>query len=537
MLNPSSLKPYLLTVSLTNSTSTLTLMANLTATLLQDYGFYPIGYSSIIGRSSTVSFDILCPNYIDKNTTLNLNFNSSLIAITFSTPSDNSYTVNQGNGTVLMTSWASVAVTFLTIVNVVIVNPLAAVSTTINGVLSFKSNNVTYSIQTVSSTITLQAVAFNSLIVTSPLYYGTKSSLVITSSCNYTQVNSTNVSNPAYSIMSYTSSEIQSTNTSNCLLKSNSSCIHTLMNNYSLTYFQVGIGNFNFSTFTLTSYTFYAGSYYPLCKSSATVTITAQVITPSISLSSCINLIVSQTNSLVMAIPISSGQAGDIVYISGLSGTITNTNVWSSIAIGSAYWYTSILNSTNIVASNITTGVNTISIVLTYSNPTHTTTNNSLTAVNIYRGTIIYASMSNTTSSALCQTLYGKTISTSSLFSSSLVTYSSANISLDMNMQIYDYSQTDYVIISVNSSGLQNQYPLAGSLVGITPFYLINGVSVASTQINSTTVSLAFNANVTMPSSSSPILKVTLGNIINPPIAGNFWLSIATYDWSSGGVK
>jgi hypothetical protein len=139
MLNPSSLKPYLLTVSLfSNSTSIQTATANLTATLLQDYGFYPISYSSIVGRISTVSFDILCPNYIDKNTTLSLSFNPALITITFPSPSDSSYTVSQTSGTVLMTKWASVAVNFLTIMNVAIVNPQAALSYTISGTLSFK---------------------------------------------------------------------------------------------------------------------------------------------------------------------------------------------------------------------------------------------------------------------------------------------------------------------------------------------------------------------------------------------------------------
>lgn len=138
MLNPSSLKPYLITVSLANSTSTLILKANLTATLLQDYGFFPIGYSSTIGKSSTISLNILCPNYIDKNTILSLSFNTSLISITFSPPSDSSYTVTQTGGTVLLTSWASVAVSFLVIKNVTITNPLAALSFAINGVLYFK---------------------------------------------------------------------------------------------------------------------------------------------------------------------------------------------------------------------------------------------------------------------------------------------------------------------------------------------------------------------------------------------------------------
>jgi hypothetical protein len=373
------------------------------------------------------------------------------------------------------------------------------------------------------------------LIVTSPLYYGNKAPLAVTSSCNFTQVSSANASNPAYTIVSYSSSEIQSTNTSNCVVKNSSSCTHTLMNNYSLTNFQTGIGSFNSLTLTFTSYTFYAGNYYALCKSSAVVTVQSQLITPSISLTNCSNL-VSQTNSLTITIPVSSGQAGDTVYIRGFIGAVINTNVWSLTTIGSSNWYIAVINSTNI-ASNSSSGVNTVSIAFTYNNPTYTVASNSLTAVNIYRGTIVYASMSNTTSTSLCQTLSAKTINSSTLSSTSLLTYNAVNITLDMNMQIYDYSLTDYIVITFNSSGIQNQYPLAGSLVATTPFYKVNGVSVNSTQINSTAISLAFNSNVSLPSASSPVLKLTLGNIINPPIVGNFWLSIVTYDWSSGGSK
>jgi hypothetical protein len=191
---------------------------------------------------------------------------------------------------------------------------------------------------------------------------------------------------------------------SNCTVKNSSSCSHTFSNNYILSNIQAGIGNFSSTTLAFISYTFYAGNYYPLCKSSATVTITKQIITPSISLSSCLNLAVVQSNSLTLTIPVSSGQAGDIVYISGLSGVITNTNVWSSTVIGSVNWYSSIINSSNI-ATNSSSGVNTLSIALTYTNPSYTTTKNSLKAVNIYRGNILYASSSTNTSTALCQTL------------------------------------------------------------------------------------------------------------------------------------
>lgn len=383
----------------------------------------------------------------------------------------------------------------------------------------------------------MQPVAYSSLTLSSPLYYGNRASLSVTSSCNYTQVNSTNASNPAYTIISYTSSEIQSTNISNCTIQSSSSCSHIFSNNYILSNLQTGIGNFSSTTLVFTSYTFYAGNYYPLCKSSATITITKQIISPSISLSSCLNLAVVQPNSLTLTIPISSGQAGDIVYISGWTGVITNTNVWSSSVINSVNWYSSTVNSSNIVTTNSTSAVNTVSIALTYTNPSYTTTTNSLKTVNIYRGTILYASSSTNTSTALCQTLYSKNITSSSLLFSNLSTYSASNINLDMNMQIYDYTALDYIILNFNSLGLQNQYPLAASLVSLTTFYQINSVSVSYTIINNTAVSLSLNANVPLPSSTSPILKITIANIVNPPIVGNLWISAASYDGASGGTK
>jgi hypothetical protein len=76
MLNPSSTKPYELTLSLTNSTSTITLKANLTATVLADYTISLMSYATTVGRtSSTVTLSLPCPNYIDPSTKLILLFN------------------------------------------------------------------------------------------------------------------------------------------------------------------------------------------------------------------------------------------------------------------------------------------------------------------------------------------------------------------------------------------------------------------------------------------------------------------------------
>lgn len=204
MLNPSSTRPYELTLSLSNSTNTITLKANLTATVLGDYSISLIGYSSTVGRtSSTVTISLPCPNYIDPTTKLVLLFNSTLISITII--NSTSYTLTQAAGVIQATGWTTISRTMV-ITNTTVVNPQAGITFTISGNLSFVSNNITYGIQTFTQAIVVQPVAYTLFTVTpttSVLQYGTRTSFSIASACNLTQF-SPNSSFPVYSTVTYT---------------------------------------------------------------------------------------------------------------------------------------------------------------------------------------------------------------------------------------------------------------------------------------------------------------------------------------------
>ncbi len=207
MINPSSTKPYQINVTIANSSTSLTLSRTLTVTNVPNYPLTFKSYSRIVGAvSNSITIDIIMNNYIDPTTILNLNFNSTLINITI--PSTSTYSATQSTtGNVSISSWSNLN-TFgnqVTLSNVVITNPSAAITYTVSGSFYFKEANTTYTVQTVSSTLTLTPTSFNSITIASPLQYGVLSSLTIASPCNYSQVNSTNTSNPAYTIVTYPS--------------------------------------------------------------------------------------------------------------------------------------------------------------------------------------------------------------------------------------------------------------------------------------------------------------------------------------------
>lgn len=140
MINPSSTKPYQINVTLTNSTTSLTLSRTLTVTNIPNYPLTFKSYSRVVGAtSSSITIDIIMNNYIDPTTVLNLNFNSTLINI--SIPSTSTYTSTQTtSGIVNINSWSNL-LTFgnsITLSNVAITNPLAAITYTISGLFYFK---------------------------------------------------------------------------------------------------------------------------------------------------------------------------------------------------------------------------------------------------------------------------------------------------------------------------------------------------------------------------------------------------------------
>ena len=299
MMNPSSTKPYSINSTLSNSTSSLTISGSLTVTTLPIYPLSFQTYSQVLGAtSSAITISFIMNNYIDSNSFLSLTYNTTLIAITF--PNTSSYTVLQNTaGVAIFTNWNNVA-SFngqVTLTGVAITNPQAAISYTLSGTFYFMQGNITYNVQALSSTITLTPVSFTTLTITSPLPYGVLSNLSVTSACSFTQLSSANASNPAYTIVDYPP-ELQPTAASTCAITNSTSCKHKQNGTYTLTDFQVGIGNYSSTSLTFTSYTFYAGAYYPLCKSSTSVNLGLQSITPYTVSSECETNVASLANAI-----------------------------------------------------------------------------------------------------------------------------------------------------------------------------------------------------------------------------------------------
>lgn len=362
MMNPSSSKPYQINATVSNSTTSLTLSGLLTVTTLTNYPLTFLSYSRAVGASSsTIQLDSIMSNYIDPTTFLALNYNTTLINVSF--PSTSTYTVLQNaNGTAIFSTWTNLQSLGgkVVLTNIGITNPLAAISYTITGSFYFREGNVDYNIQTVSVTVTITPAAFNVLTATSPLMYGALYNLTLTSGCNFTQINGPNISFPAFTLIDYPA-ELKAANTSNCAISNSTTCTFArLVSPNTITNFQVGVGTFNTTSLIVTSYTYYLGSYYTLCRSTVSVVVGYQATAPYILASEC-NNIASLTNSINLYVPMQSAAAGDEAYIVGIKGVVSAN--WTQMTINDTITYKYTLVSSNIASNG------TVSLPLPYNNP------------------------------------------------------------------------------------------------------------------------------------------------------------------------
>lgn len=136
VFNPSSLKPYPITLFINNSISSSTQTANLTIFLPRQSSIFIDNYSSTIGQKSASALLYMnFNNYLTSSTILTLTYNSSLVAIDML--SDASYTIGTDvAGTKKISNW-SPATQILKTLKINTTNPSFAVAFTLTGVLSF----------------------------------------------------------------------------------------------------------------------------------------------------------------------------------------------------------------------------------------------------------------------------------------------------------------------------------------------------------------------------------------------------------------
>ena len=513
MRNPSSTKPYLITLTVDNGTSTNILTANLTRTSISTYSLSAINYTLSAGATSNNAELYLTPLYglLQNGSYMSLTYNSNIISLS---PSGSStYTVvSNTTGRVVLGNFATPSSNILQVVGLTITNPQAVTSHAIVCLFYLNESGTIYNIENFTRTITLTPAPYSSISAASGLYYGSRTSLTVTSSTPYTA--KSNGTTTAYTILTYSSSEISFMNTTNCVAVTSTTCKLTTANNITISDILGSIGNFTSTTLTFTLYTYYnlTNSFVPLCQSNLVLNYSLQSISASSNTTLCTNSVVGGQNNITLTFTVNSVTAGDTVYISGFKG-IPSTSTWTAITISSKQWYYYTIKAANLVTVNSTTS--TVLIYLPYSNNNYTLTTSNITSLNIYRSSVLYASSSSTPS--LCPVTTPSTILTSSLTTTTLMTYAINKISLDMSFQFYDYAAGDYLLINFKSSGNGASFLLGGSYVGVNYSVSVNGIVANVTAVNDTGLKVVLSASM-LPTSVNTLLKIVFSNITNPPM-------------------
>ena len=134
MRNPSSTKPYPITITLYHSSgSSSSVTVDLTISSISNSSFPMVGYSISIGSTSNSAELYLSPQYAlhMTNTFLEITYDSTMI--TMSLGSSSTYTIiSTSTNTFLLGSFSSSSLSLLRVTSVSISNPEAAISTIIN---------------------------------------------------------------------------------------------------------------------------------------------------------------------------------------------------------------------------------------------------------------------------------------------------------------------------------------------------------------------------------------------------------------------
>jgi hypothetical protein len=327
MFNPASTKPYLmnLTFSRASAPTTVTLSTSLTINAVNHQLSFSIRQNNrnVGATTSAASFDFDLVNYFDNNTQLNLVFDSTKINITL--PSSSLYTVSQGNGRINISSMSFSMGNTISIPNVTISNPRAALTYAIDVEQFFVESTTKYIYAVANITVALLPIAFNTLSIASPLSMGSLVSLAVSSSCNFTQVSSAN--QIAYTHLTF-DSNIDVVSGSDCTLTSATQCRHNKSGSpYSLTNFRPKIGAAN-TTIAFTAFTFFLNTFYELCTGQTTINFTTQKISPYIVSSECNGNSASNLNSINIYSVVESAAEGDVAYLALIKGVVVNSLLW-----------------------------------------------------------------------------------------------------------------------------------------------------------------------------------------------------------------
>ena len=198
--NPSSTKPYLITVTLRSANlPDQAVSNNLTVKDVKNSDIVVTNWNSTVAATSSASFVVPVDFYFDTNIILRIVHTTSLINFTYS-PST-AYFVNSTNtnGTVntLINRWTDTSRGVRILNNISVTNPAASFLLTLNCFLYFIQNNVTYNIQNYTIKLQITASAFSTITATSSLLLGVSNQNISASvlTCPYTPNNKTTTTN------------------------------------------------------------------------------------------------------------------------------------------------------------------------------------------------------------------------------------------------------------------------------------------------------------------------------------------------------
>ena len=130
--NPSSTKPYTISLTVDNGTASNSFSANLTRINISNNTFATLNYTTTVGSTSSNSEFYITPSYslMQNSSFMRISYDSSIIAL--SPSGSSSYTlISNTSGTVTLGSFRTQSYNLLQVVGLAITNPQAAVTFTI----------------------------------------------------------------------------------------------------------------------------------------------------------------------------------------------------------------------------------------------------------------------------------------------------------------------------------------------------------------------------------------------------------------------
>lgn len=450
--NPSSTKPYPVTIIFIyadGSSETVTTSRSVTA--IRNAAVSLSGYNSTVGvTSAATSWALTFDYYFDYGTVLRIVYDARLISIGFGGLSGAVASVSNSSNimTARVNSWSDTGSGLHLVGSISVSNPQASITTTATCTLEFTEAGTTYSIQSYTATFTIVPAAYSSIGATTSLQMGLSGQTISVSSlaCPYTPVN-LSVNSTSYTDLVFSSSNII-TSAAVCTGTSTKTCrYNTTISPKTITPVTQAVSASPVTPLTITTYTYFAplAAYYPLCSQVYNLQLLPQDLPAAnalLNLSRCGGGTTGELNANTnLLVKVEGAAAGDWAKLSLPMGVLAGS--WTRVdnsSTGFKYALASadLVNSTHVL------------IPMPYTNPTFTSSSNSLANITLSRiinsSESIYLRVSpSSLTIPICSTPTASQLSSLSLSLSSTVTYSLSTGTLRVRNKFSDYSATDYL--------------------------------------------------------------------------------------------